>query len=162
MHSLFFDHVRSKIEPIFPNIESPLEKGYRCFPFFNYFHGSLRQLELSINDNKKSHEGEEASCNSEILSPYNAMIRLIPHFSDGVKAGDFSKVMKGAVGASNTFGLISEGFPVFKVKNSFVIEDALQGDSFNGIGADKLPWIRILGLKPRIVPQKGDLSTLQN
>jgi len=85
---------------------------------------------------------------------------VLKFITDGVKAGDFAKVMKGTVGASNTFVLISEGFPVFKVKNSFVIEDALQGDSFNGIGADKLPRIRILGLNPRTVPQKGDISTL--
>jgi len=70
--------------------------------------------------------------------------------------------MKCAVGASNAFVLISEGVPIFRVKNSFVIEDTLQGDSFNGLGADKLPRIRTLGLKPRIVPIKGDISTLQN
>jgi hypothetical protein len=50
----------------------------------------------------------------------------------------------------------------FLISEKFVIEDALQGDSFNDLGADKLPRIKTLGLKPLIVPQKGDLSTLQN
>jgi hypothetical protein len=36
--------------------------------------------------------------------------------ADGVKAGDFAKVMKGTVGASNAFVLVSEGFPIFRVK----------------------------------------------
>jgi hypothetical protein len=71
--------------------------------------------------------------------------------------------MKGVVGASNEFVAVNEGFSSFRVQNSFLfIEDALQGDSFNGAGASILPRIRILGLKPRIVTQKGDISTLQN
>jgi hypothetical protein len=86
---------------------------------------------------------------------------VLKFITDGVKAGDFAKVMKGVVGLSNKFVAVNEGFPNFRIQYSFLsTEDALQGDSFNGVEADKLPRIRILGVKPRIVPQKGDISTL--
>ena len=37
------------------------------------------------------------------------------------KAEDFAKVMKGAVGVSNKFVAVNEGFPSFRVQNSFLI-----------------------------------------
>ena len=44
---------------------------------------------------------------------------VLKFITDGVKAGDFAKVMKGAVGASNEFLEVNEGFPSFRNKNSF-------------------------------------------